>query len=517
MNTPSMSAEHTLLEIRTSRDSEQTAEAAVQIFATFPQLRDSIWRKIHGSNEHVSFEIVVANQMVFFQVYLPTRLVEYMKSLFVASYPEALVHVLEVDPISGLFSAFDDKSSQHHLCLGTLRLKNKEYLPLKTYSEFKEVDPLSSLVATLSKTQPAEQVLFQIVINDDGDGWKNRGYSQITEAHPQKALIENKLSQRGLRTSIRVAVLTANKQRSHLLLDSISSSIQSITQSEGNRFVLRKRRLFKKPLAKALLTRRFAHTPTQHLTISELATLYHFPTKQLVGIPNIAWGKQLLGEPPENLPIIYRDMDPALREEINPYARTEYKNTPTVYGVKRNDRRRHMYVIGKTGTGKSTLLANMAINDLKHNEGLCVIDPHGDLVETILNYIPSHRINDVIYFNPADGERTVKINLFEGENVVHRELIASGIVSIFQKLYSYSWGPRLEYILRNALLTLLKSDDSKMSDILDLLTNRKFRDRVVEKLDDPILKSFWISEFNTLTEKQRKNNATTRSPLSSIK
>ncbi len=505
IETPRMSVEHTLLEVRTSRDSLQTAEAAVQIFATFPKLRDAIWHKALGRNEHMSFEIVVVNQTVSFQVYLPTRLVEYMKSVFVASYPEALVNPLGVDPVSDAFSAFQVQSPQLHLTLGSLSLKNNQYLPLKTYQEFREVDPLSSLIATLSKTNPEERIVFQVVVSNTGDGWKNSGYKQITDAHPQKAFIEQKLSQTGLKTSIRAAVLAPDKQRSQLLLDSIASSIQSITQSEGNRFVLRKSYVLKKQFLQIMVQRRFSLGSSQHLTTNELATLYHFPTKQLVGIPNIAWGKQLLGEPPEELPVIYRDMDPILKDEINPYARTEYKNTSMIYGVKRADRRRHMYVIGKTGTGKSTLLANMAINDLKRNEGLCVIDPHGDLVETLLNYIPSHRINDVIYFNPADGERTVKINLFEGENVVHRELIASGIVSIFQKLYSYSWGPRLEYILRNALLTLLKSEEAKMSDILDLLTNKKFRDKVVEKLEDPILSSFWKYEFNTLTEKQRND------------
>ena len=118
----------------------------------------------------------------------------------------------------------------------------------------------------------------------------------------------------------------------------------------------------------------------------------HLPNKKLATIPNIAWGKTLLGEPPEDLPVVSKDTPPEIKNNINPFARTTYKNQQVVYGIKRNDRRRHMYVIGKTGTGKSTLLANMAINDLKNDEGLCVIDPHGDLVDIILNYIPSHRI-----------------------------------------------------------------------------------------------------------------------------
>jgi hypothetical protein len=145
----------------------------------------------------------------------------------------------------------------------------------------------------------------------------------------------------------------------------------------------------------------------------------------------------------------------------------------------------------------------MAINDLKNKEGMCVIDPHGDLVETLLDYIPSRRINDVIYFDPADKERTVQLNLFEGDNIQHRELIASGIISIFHKLYSYSWGPRLEYILRNALLTLLYSKTANLSNIIDLLTNDRFRERIVDRLEDQVLKNFWLYEFDKMPDRQK--------------
>ena len=188
------------------------------------------------------------------------------------------------------------------------------------------------------------------------------------------------------------------------------------------------------------------------------------------------------------------------------FAETLYKNEINRYGIRRADRRRHMYVIGKTGTGKSTMLANMAINDLRNNEGICFIDPHGDAIDILLNYIPSSRINDVVFFNPADGERTVKINLFEGDNIEHRELIASGIVAIFQKLYSYSWGPRLEHFLRNALLTLLQMENARLSDIIQLFTEKEFRQKVIAQINDPVIKSFWLGEFEPLQDRM-KNEA----------
>lgn len=514
-----MPASHLLLEIRTSQDNQKTAEAAAQLFSTFPKLRDEWWWKLIQKNEQLSFELVVNNQTVYFQIYTPYRLSEYMKGAINASYPEALVSELEVDPLEALFSRDSESSPASHLSLGSLKLKNNQYLPLKTYQDFADTDPLASLLSTLSKTQPSEEMVIQFVVSDDGDGWKRTGFSQIhgkstqleeladlakrSGSHPQKALIEKKLGNRGLKTSIRVAVKTPTKDRSVLLLETIASSLRAISQSEGNELVLRRAYVAKGYFSDTMLKRHFNLLPKQHLSLDELATLYHFPNEGLKGVPNVAWGKNLIGEPPENLPIVTTQMDPELKKEINPFARTDYKNNTHVYGIKREDRRRHMYIIGKTGTGKSTLLANMAINDLKRDEGMCVIDPHGDLVETILNYIPSHRINDVVYFNPADVKRTVQINLFEGENVEHRELIASGIISVFKKLYGYSWGPRLEYILRNALLTLLKMPKSKLSDILKLLTDDKFRAKTIENLDDPILKSFWVDEFNKLHQRER--------------
>lgn len=514
-----MPAPHALFEVRTSQDSQKNAEAAVQLFSTVPRLRNALWWQVLGQNEQLSFELVVKNQTIYFQIYAPIRLSEYIKGAINATYPEAMLTTLEVDSLKSLFSAQKETGAAAYLSLGNLKLKNKQYLPLKTYQDFADVDPLASLLSTLAKTQTNEEMVIQFVLDDNGEGWKRAGFNQIhgkttqleeladlakkSGSHPQKALIEKKLNTRGLKTAIRVAVKAATKDRSLLLLETIANSLRAISQSEGNELVLRKIYFFKPYFASLMQRRAFGGPINQHLSLEELATLYHLPNEKLKGIPNIAWGKNLIGEPPANLPIVTGQMDSVLKNEINPFARTNYKNTAAVYGIKRPDRRRHLYVIGKTGTGKSTLLANMAINDLKRDEGLCVIDPHGDLVETLLDYIPSHRINDVVYFNPADGDRTVKINLFEGENIEHRELIASGIVSVFKKLYGYSWGPRLEYILRNALLTLLKVPQAKLSDILKLLTNEKYRLKTIEVLDDPILKSFWVDEFNKLHQRER--------------
>ena len=492
---------HSLFEVRTSKDAQQTPETAIQLFSTLPDLRKSIFNKLTGKNENLSLEILVREQRISFIFCLPNRLIEYFKGAVYASYPEAVIQEIDFDPANLILE------EKKELELASLKLKNKEYLPLKTYQDFNEIDPLSTLLSTLSKNEGKDTILIQMLMKNSSDLWKTRIISSDKlEGHSQKDLIKKKLDKRSLKVAFKIAVNSDNKEKSRLLIDNIAASYQAITQSEGNSLKLKRVLLNKNSFLKSMVKRSFSGSPVFHLTLEEIATLYHLPSEMLANIPNIAWGKTLLGEPPENLPIITKDSSEQMKNNTNVIAEAVFKNKKVKYGLMRSDRRRHVYVIGKTGTGKSTLLANMAINDLKHDEGICIIDPHGDLIETLLDYIPKRRINDVIYFDPSDQEKTVQINLFEGENVAHRELIASGIISVFQKLYSYSWGPRLEYILRNALLTLLKTEEAKLSDILDLLTNKKYRDKVLEKLDDPILMNFWVNEYNKMQDRQRNES-----------
>ncbi len=183
-------------------------------------------------------------------------------------------------------------------------------------------------------------------------------------------------------------------------------------------------------------------------------------------------------------------------KDITIFGETNYRNTRKSFGIKRDDRRRHMYIIGKTGMGKTTLLENMIISDIIHGEGCCYIDPHGDTAEKILNFIPSNRINDVIYFNPADSDFPIAFNILEAVDENHKHLIASGIVGVFKKQFADSWGPRLEYILRNSILALLDYPGSTLLGIMRILVDSDYRGKVIEKIKDPVVKSFWVNEFS---------------------
>lgn len=497
-----MSAKHLVLEVKTTKNSEFALDRTYQFLSTLPELHQRLYHRLLDQTEHLGLEIAAFNQNIHFFISAPERVIPYLINTLTANYKEVVVLELANDPVKELS---DYVATSQGLLIKNLKLKNQSYLPLKTYQDFKETDPLASVLAMLSQLGEQEQVVIQFLIKNHQESWKSAGVHLLSAQpdHPQKTLINKKISGAGLSATIRFLVNSPDQNHSRNLLQMLSAAFGSLSESEGNKLVLARDFWPSKWKLKPLLKRQFGFSPQINLNLAELTALYHLPNQKLAHIPNIAWGKKLLGEPPENLPIISSNQSPEQKKDINPFAKTWFKNQTAVYGLKTTDRRRHLYVIGKTGTGKSTMLANMAINDLKNDQGLCVIDPHGDLVETLLNYIPSHRINDVVYFDPSDPERTVKINLFEGKNVVHRELIASGIVSIFQKLYAYSWGPRLEYILRNALLTLLKSEQARMSDIVELLTDAQFRARVIDKLDDPILKSFWTMEFDKMSEKLR--------------
>lgn len=182
--------------------------------------------------------------------------------------------------------------------------------------------------------------------------------------------------------------------------------------------------------------------------------------------------------------------------EITPIGVTNFRNDKKAFGIKDEDRLNHIYVIGKTGTGKSTLLLNMAISDMEKGNGLCLIDPHGDIAEKILDYVPKERINDVIYFNPADEDYVIAFNPLQNIPRNQQHLIVAGLIATFKKIWIDSWGPRLEYILRYTLLTLITYPDATLLDIQPLLTDYNFRRKVISYCTDQYLISFWYNEFD---------------------
>lgn len=190
--------------------------------------------------------------------------------------------------------------------------------------------------------------------------------------------------------------------------------------------------------------------------------------------------------------------------DINFFAKTNFRNQERIFGIKEDDRRRHMYVIGKTGMGKTNLLENMAIQDIQNGKGVCVVDPHGEFADKMLKAVPAQRINDVVYFNPADVEYPIAFNILEAVEEDKKNLVASGMMGVFKKIWPDVWSARMEYILNNTILALLDYPGSTMLGVSRMMSDSDFRKRVYPAIKDPVVKGFWINEFDKWDDKFRK-------------
>lgn len=188
------------------------------------------------------------------------------------------------------------------------------------------------------------------------------------------------------------------------------------------------------------------------------------------------------------------------KESITIIGQTNFRNKIT-FGIKEKDRMRHTYIVGKTGTGKSVLLENMIIDDIREGKGVGFIDPHGESAETILKFIPEERLNDVVYFDPSDMAFPIGFNPLEKVNEEHIHLVASGIMAVFKKVWADVWSNRMQYIMNNTLLALLEYPGATLLDVMRMLTNKSFRDNVIKELTDPVVKTFWVEEFGKWTAK----------------
>ncbi|MDR2415295.1 MAG: DUF87 domain-containing protein [Candidatus Peribacteria bacterium] len=242
------------------------------------------------------------------------------------------------------------------------------------------------------------------------------------------------------------------------------------------------------------------HQKRNYGAFSEVINFFHIPIKEnfVKGLDYTLYRKLPF---PTNIPNV--ETFPNL-QKLTILGDTDYRGDKMRFGIKEEDKFRHVYIVGKTGTGKSTFISNMIISDMQAGNGLCVLDPHGELVDTIIESIPSHRINDVILFDISDTEYPIGFNLLQADNEDEKNRIASGVVSTFQKLFDNSRGPRLEYILRNVVLSIIDYPNATLMHILRVLTDKEFREEVISHLKDSVILKFRNNEFNRWQDKQRE-------------
>ncbi len=294
--------------------------------------------------------------------------------------------------------------------------------------------------------------------------------------------------------NVRVSVVTPSAARDQAALkaDEIISSFRPFTLPQCNGF----REEAKK--TDSVLPRGFRERPYV-LSVEEVATLWHVPNI-LVKTPNFDWVMYRKVEPPVDLPLVD---DASPDPDLTVLGEAVFRGERRKFGIRTDDRRRHMYVIGKTGMGKSVLLENMIRSDIEAGRGVAVIDPHGDLVDAALRSIPSNRTNDVILFDPADREFPISFNMLNCPNPEQHALVASGLMSIFKKLWPDAFSGRMEYILRNALLALIEAENNSMLGILRLFVDDVFRAKILERVTNHLVKSFWEDEYTSWSEKYR--------------
>ena len=496
-----------LLLLKVPRTNKKSIDSAQQLFTSLHAL---LGNNIVASSRHqqqISLEIAVVNKVIGFYVWVPEPLRQFVEEQIYSQYPTVQISIIK-DYVND-----DAVTSQ---LISEVRLDLYDGLPIKLGSSFK-IDPLLSLTATLAELTKAESAWIQIIITPASESWYKgtRAYSehlkspsvslirtilggQSTDLKPTELAIERskavekKNELPAFQTTIRIVYRgDAKLVQAKIRLQAITTAFMQLNTPNLNSFKL----IFlgsKNDMIEDYRLRK-PSTYVSILSTEELAGIYHLP-HQYIDTPNIAWAASKVVEPPANLPTITDETPEAIRAEISPIAYTNYRGNKSVFGLSRSDRSRHLYILGQTGVGKSALLELLTIADIKSPYGFAIIDPHGDYAINVLRRIPKDRINDVIYINPADIEYPVSFNPLEVHDDRHKNHICSELLNVLKPIFE-NWNPRLEYTIRNAILALLDFPNSTMLDIPRLISDEKFRDKVVDSVEDKVVAHFWSKEF----------------------
>jgi hypothetical protein len=490
-----VSIESVLLQVAVPRNNEFKIDVMDQLFASLYSMKKSGWQQNFNVQPTISFEIVAKQEDIRFYVWAPKKLKDLVEKQIHGSYPDA--EVLEVDEYN-IFTT-DGK-----VAYKSFQLAKSNFYPLKTFKDL-ATDPMTGITASLAKMGPGEAAAIQIVISPAESTWQKIGSRFISEtkkqeSDPEKAkfstpaktleAVEGKITKPGFETSVRIVAISPDEAMAKSHITNIGSSF---AQYAGDMNNLKKRKIYSKggfmedflyryqPMFNIL-----GNHPSV-LNSEELATIFHFPNKQ-VTTPHVYWLNAKTAPAPAQIP----------NEGL-------YLGMSNYQGVKRQvflsdkDRMQHIYVIGKTGTGKSELLKDLIMQDIKAGKGLCFMDPHGDAVEDILKLIPPERAEDVIYFNPTDVGRPMGMNLLEAKTEDEKHFAATSIINLMYKLFDpYKTGivgPRFEHGVRNAMLTAMSVPGNTFVEIMRIMTDAKYVQELLPHVTDPIVRRYWTDQI----------------------
>lgn len=493
----------TLIQVAMPRDNEVKIDAAEQLFASFASFRKGGRFSFLNPQPSLSFEIVGMPGDIRFYVSVPNKYKDFVEKQINGAYPDAEIReVTEKEGIrEGAVIGNDYNIFTEHAKVefASLHLKSASYKPIKVYKDF-AVDPLSSITSTLAKMTDGEGAAIQIVISPADSHWKHLGKDFLSktkksEANPDTAKysadpkelegIENKVSKPGFNTVVRIVVSSSTHESAEAQLSNIKNAFSQY--SGANSFSgghERNKKAFMDEFIYRLMPKR-GHAAV--LTNEELATLWHLPNKS-IATPHIFWVASKRAPVAAHVPTSGLFL-----------GKSTYRGLSRDVYVGDDDRRRHMYIIGKTGTGKSEFLKQMIMQDIRENKGLAVVDPHGDLIEDILQMIPPERSEDVILFDPSDIQRPMGINMLDAHTEEEKHYIVSSVIGLMYKLFDPNKtgiiGPRFEHAVRNAMLTVMYKPGSTFIEVVRALTDPKFVQELLPYVQDPIVKRYWTDQI----------------------
>jgi hypothetical protein len=486
------------------------------------------WRSFwNGRRDHLAFEIVAHQGVISFYVTIQEEARQFVEQQIQAQYPDAYIEERND------YNIFTPQSA---ISGSILKFKKQHYFPIQTYQEM-ESDPLNALMNSLSTFREVADggAAIQYVLRSAHPRWHVAGNQLAREVRHGKRLldatrivgnsalvtslrffararkkveeeqlqqtrfvglsqfeeeaiarIQQKSSKSGFEVNIRIVVAASSEAMAQSRAAGI---VDSFAQYSGHEYGNGFKKVMPRNMEKFLynfIYRNFNDKDTAILNTEEMASLFHFPLPQ-AETPNILWLTAKQASAPVAMPTTGIIL-----------GHNEYRGKDSVVRSKVEDRRRHLYIIGKSGVGKSVLISNMAKQDIEAGHGVCVIDPHGDLVDTILSYVPENRMQDVIYFDPSDIERPMGLNMLEYKDDSQKDFAVQEMIAIFMKLFPPEMiGPMFEHNMRNVMLTLMadKEHPGTIMDIPAMFSNPDFQKYKVAKLTDPAVRAFWEQEM----------------------
>ncbi|MBI4093001.1 MAG: type IV secretory system conjugative DNA transfer family protein [Candidatus Kerfeldbacteria bacterium] len=491
-----------------------------------PNVLRNAWNNFwFGRHDDVALEIVAQRGLIMFFLAVPRHIQQLVELQLHAQYPKA--HVEEVEDYN-IFSA------QGSIMGGYLRLTKRSMFQLRTYKKL-DADPLNALTNALSKIGDDAGAALQVIMRPTRPGWQRQAMAVAQKLQRGKKLsevvggglggvlrstakvatssfgsspadaqqmqkmpyltpmeqelvksLEEKASKPGFDVNLRIIASAPDQARTRMILLNLTNAFSQFRSQESGNGLVRKHLLRRAAFIRDFIFRSFSEHNRFILNSEELTSLWHLPLP-MTETPNILWLQARKAPAPVNMPIDGLTL-----------GKNIFRGRQTLVRIRADDRRRHVYIIGTTGSGKSVLLSNMAKQDIANGEGVCIVDPHGSLVEDVMQSIPPHRADDVIVFDPSDVDRPVGLNMLEADTPEQRDFAVQEMIAIFYKLFPPEMiGPMFEHNMRNAMLTLMEDQEypGTIAEIPRIFTDAAFQKYKVAKLKDPVVRAFWEKEM----------------------